>query len=184
MPRRRDPFADLPPDDLHLWDKVRRTITPLKGQKDRYVAPVKPVKKEVPMTTQTLLLDVAVKPKVIADLSWPQDDEARVSRPDQKRIKQGALRPTASLDLHGMTVARAEKQLTQFLVQAQRNGHAWVEIITGHGRFKQGGHGEREIGVLKRLLPEWLNAPTHRALIKRVIAAPQSRGGAVWVALQ
>lgn len=105
------------------------------------------------------------------------------SRGDKKRIKQGLLKPTRSLDLHGYTVARAEKTIPQFLTQAQRDGHQIVEIITGHGRFKASDDGI-EKGVLKRLLPSWLEKPLNRHKIKRVMSAPYSRGGAVWIVLK
>jgi DNA-nicking Smr family endonuclease len=119
--------------------------------------------------------------KPAAGLDWIETDQ--FSRGDKKRIKQGLLKPTRSLDLHGYTVARAEKTIPQFLAQAQRDTHQIVEIITGHGRFKAVDDGI-EKGVLKRLLPTWLEKPINRHYIKRVMAAPYSRGGAIWIVLK
>jgi DNA-nicking Smr family endonuclease len=121
--------------------------------------------------------------EIIHDAGVAWVEEKNLSRGDKKRIKQGVLKPTRSLDLHGYTVMRAEKTIPQFLAQAQRDGHQIVEIITGHGRFKISDEGT-EKGILKRLLPTWLSKPLNRHMIKRVMDAPYSRGGAVWVMLR
>lgn len=178
MTNRRKPPSDKMPPDSDLWDQVRDTIKPLASHKrDIHNPPVKAPRK--PISPGLALTDVTVKTP--ADkLQW--DEEKPYHRPDHKRIKQGTLQPTRSLDLHGFTVARAEKSIAPFLQQSMRDGHEWVEIVTGHGRFYN--DGDTEKGILKRLLPEWLNQPVNRVLIKRVLPAPKSRGGAVWVALK
>lgn len=119
--------------------------------------------------------------KYDAELPWLETQH--LSRGDKKRIKQGLLKPTRSFDLHGYTVVRAERAVPQFLAQARRDGHHVVEIITGHGRFKVTDDGV-EKGILKRLLPTWLENPLNRHMIKRVMEAPYSRGGAVWIILR
>lgn len=168
------------PPDSDLWEKVRDTIKPLApAKRDVHNPPAKPVKRPI-QEPSLVITDLTVKTTPPDTLQW--NTEGGYSRPDQRRIKQGTLQPTASLDLHGFTVKRAEQAITHFLQQAVRNGHHWVEIITGHGQFYNDGDSEK--GVLKRLLPEWLNQPVHRVLIKRVLPAPKSRGGAVWIALK
>jgi DNA-nicking Smr family endonuclease len=182
MPRRKNPFNDLPPDDAALWNTVSLTVKPLDTvQRDMHVPETARIKRPKPLPAQP---DIS-RAITAAPLQWHGDQS--LLRNDKKRVKQGLLKPTICLDLHGYTVSRAEKALTQFLAQAARDGHAWVEIITGHGRpsiYRDADNPDTDKGVLKRLLPEWLNQPVHRIFIKRVIPAPKSRGGAVWVALK
>lgn len=184
MSHRRKPQSHTaPPDkmpaDSDLWDRVRDTIKPLAPELRDVQTPV--AKRITKPITEPALAVAGVAAKAPADtVSW--DADKPYHSPDRKRIKQGTLQPTRSLDLHGFTVARAEKTITPFLQQAVRDGHQWVELITGHGKFYN--DGDTGKGVLKRLLPEWLNQPANRLLIKRVLPAPKSRGGAVWVALK
>lgn len=181
MTKRRNPDDLLSEADKALWDTVSGTIKKLPKQDEKAITPPK-VKAPTVRAKAVSPVTVETEPvKVMPALQW--SDEQSLQRTDKKRIKQGVLRPTVRLDLHGYTVSRAEKTLGPFLQQAKRDGHQWVEIITGHGRFKEIGDDGMQKGVLKRLLPEWLNG-THRALIKRVLPAPASRGGAVWVALR
>jgi DNA-nicking Smr family endonuclease len=180
MTKRRPPSDLLSEADKALWGVVSGTVKKLPKKEQKTVVPPKApavARKAVVAKTETSVVAALVDKPALA---W--SEEQSLQRGDKKRIKQGVLRPTVRLDLHGYTVARAEKALGPFLQQAKRDGHLWAEIITGHGRFKSDSDGV-EKGVLKRLLPEWLNKPIHRAVIKRVLPAPGSRGGAVWVAL-
>ncbi|HEY1097201.1 MAG TPA: Smr/MutS family protein [Alphaproteobacteria bacterium] len=167
-------------EDEALWHRIADTIKPLPGKQKDIVPPAPPKikKKKTDMIAVAEPVPVA---KTTAPLSWA--DSEHVTRGDKKRIKQGVLKPTARLDLHGYTVARAEKAIPAFLQKSCRDGHLWVEIITGHGRMKGDDDGV-EKGVLKRMLPQWLEKPLNRPWIKRVLDAPQSRGGAVWIALK
>lgn len=166
-------------EDEALWNRIADTIKPLPGHQKNTVAPepVKIKKKKA----EPVMVEPVVAAKPVAPLAWTESEQ--VTRGDKKRIKQGVLKPTARLDLHGYTVARAEKAIPAFLQKCCRDGHLWAEIITGHGRMKSNDEGV-EVGVLKRMLPQWLEKPTNRQWIKRVMDAPQSRGGAVWVALK
>lgn len=172
---RRPPV--LPPDDLALWDKVSETVKPLPSSRKNIALKEPTAARAKPVVRLREPLLPMGPPKQALDLS----NDREIARGDRKRIKQGVLRPELSLDLHGFTVARAEKALVTFIKRAGRDDIEWIEIITGHGRFKNTEDGEK--GVLKRLLPEWLNSPGLRPLIKRVIPAPHARGGAVWVRL-
>lgn len=164
----------LSDDDLADWKHISETVKPLPAARKNIVLKEPKAARVKPAIAVSVPAALG-KPKQALDLS----NDTAIARGDRKRIKQGVLRPDVSIDLHGMTVAKGEKTLFSFVQRAVRDGHEWVEIITGHGRFKNSD--EREPGVLKRLLPEWLNSTALRPLIKRVIPAPNSRGGAVWV---
>ncbi len=101
------------------------------------------------------------------------------------RLRRGKLPVEARLDLHGMTQNEAEAALARFLAGAQTAGRRCVLVITGKGAAR-----EREMfespGVLKRMVPVWLNAPANRALVLAFAAArPQHGGsGALYVLLK
>ena len=67
----------------------------------------------------------------------------------RRRLARGTLPIEARLDLHGLSLAEAERALSAFVAQARGQGHAWLLVITGKG--------VRGEGKLRRALPEWLD---------------------------
>ena len=101
------------------------------------------------------------------------------------RLKRGKLPVEGRLDLHGLTQNEAERALSTFLARSQERGHRCVLVITGKGGERRGEDFERT-GVLRRMVPLWLNAPANRA---RVLAFDEARaqhggGGALYVLLK
>ena len=68
----------------------------------------------------------------------------------QRRIRQGQIRPEASLDLHGCRRHEALQMLESFVDEALRRG--WRMVIVIHG---QGFRSQQE-AVLKPLVQQWL----------------------------
>ncbi len=68
----------------------------------------------------------------------------------QRRIRQGLLRPEASLDLHGYRAHEALEELPRFIEAALRQGLRMVIIIHGQGFRSQSD------AVLKPLVQRWL----------------------------
>lgn len=68
----------------------------------------------------------------------------------QRRIRQGLIRPQASLDLHGYRGQQALEALPRFVDQALRQGMRMVIIIHGQGFRSQSD------AVLKPLVQRWL----------------------------
>ena len=66
----------------------------------------------------------------------------------RRRLARGTLPIEARLDLHGLSLAEAERALAAFVAQARGQGHVWLLVITGKG--------VRGEGKLRRALPEWL----------------------------
>lgn len=88
------------------------------------------------------------------------------------RLKRGRIRPQARLDLHGRTLAEAEREVGAFLAGAAARGLRCVLVITGKGRVGAPG------GTLRTELPRWLDAARADG---RVLAAAEARvedGGA------
>ena len=99
---------------------------------------------------------------------------------DQKaygRMKRGKLPVEGRLDLHGLTQNEAERALAAFLARSQARGHRCVLVITGKGGGARQGGEMRETGVLRRMVPIWLNAPANRARILAFDEAQSQHGG-------
>ena len=71
-----------------------------------------------------------------------------------------------------MTQTEAHRELIGFLTRAYGQGKRCVLVITGKGTRESG-----EIGVLRRAVPGWLNAPPLKGLIHAFDHAARSHGG-------
>ena len=98
----------------------------------------------------------------------------------QDRLRKGLVEPDARIDLHGMTQAAAHRALFTWLNTAHRKGHRLVLVVTGKGNPK---NDENAIwmaaphGVLKQMVPRWLNEPELAALTADVRPAHVKHGG-------
>ena len=68
----------------------------------------------------------------------------------QRKIRQGLIRPEASLDLHGMRQGEALEALESFVGAALGAGHRMLIVIHGQGYRSQSD------AVLKPLVQRWL----------------------------
>ena len=96
-------------------------------------------------------------------------DHAGIDRSTRRRLAQGQYPIEARLDLHGMTAAQAERQLSRFIGQAVSAEKRCVLVITGKGANNN--------GVLKRLVPMWLKSPPLGARILALSQAIPADGG-------
>lgn len=85
------------------------------------------------------------------------------------RKKKWPLEKT--LDLHGMTQAAAHQALLRFVALADRQEKRTLLVITGKGSRLAGG------GVLRRMLPMWLEEPPLRAKVLACTPARSEDGG-------
>jgi DNA-nicking Smr family endonuclease len=92
-------------------------------------------------------------------------------------LRRGRLAPERTLDLHGMRAEEAHQAVTRFLIQAQAQGLRCIAIVTGKGSGETG-------GVLRRELPQWLNAPALRPKILALAHPHRANTGAVHVLLR
>ena len=86
-----------------------------------------------------------------------------------------------------MTQRDAEAALTTFIVRARSEGHRSVLVITGKGgRRADADDWGVGAGVLKRMVPVWLNGPSLREHVRGFsYAAPRHGGeGALYVLLK
>lgn len=77
--------------------------------------------------------------------------QARIDMRSRRRLQRGALPIDATLDLHGLTLAEAERVLAGFIARQGARGSVWLLVITGKGT--------RGEGKLRAALPGWLAMP-------------------------
>lgn len=130
---------------------------------------------------QTHVAEAVLKPKT--KLASPRTVKAKPGKLDgntAERLRRGQLTPGARIDLHGMTEAVAHRALHSFLAQAQHQGVRLALVITGVGNPKahEGAEWMRTPhGVLKEMVPRWLNESDFAALTSGWAPAHRRHGG-------
>jgi DNA-nicking Smr family endonuclease len=98
----------------------------------------------------------------------------------EDRLRRGQVEPDARIDLHGMTQGSAHRTLFAWLAAAHARGHRLVLVVTGKGNPKNDENAPwmmSEHGVLKQMVPRWLNEPELAALIAHTRPAHAKHGG-------
>jgi DNA-nicking Smr family endonuclease len=113
-----------------------------------------------------------VRPSV-PDLS---PDDRQFDRDVSRALSRRKLSPEATIDLHGMTLAVAERAVTQFLARVSAQDMRVVLVVTGKGLRREG---ERTIdGRIRAEFVGWLNRGDNRDRVRAVRAAHAHHGGA------
>ena len=189
MPKKRIIKSD---DDTVLWQRVISGVKPLKltieltefaeifVQSDHLAPPAAkpsgrmqkpPVKLARPPIAATSSASV-IKANPV-DLR--QGERAGIDGRTQRRLFRGDVPVDRRLDLHGLTAARAECRLAQFIETAARDGCRCVLVITGKGA-----------GILRGHVPDWLKRqPLSPHVLALAEARPHDGGsGALYVLLR
>jgi DNA-nicking Smr family endonuclease len=102
-----------------------------------------------------------------------------------ERLRKGTIEPDARVDLHGLTEEAAHRALTVFLRAALSRGARLTLVITGKGRkpFAPAEPFDLELdrrtrGVLKAMVPRWLQEPELVRFVADVRSAHRRHGGA------
>lgn len=190
------PHRDLRADEKLLWNLVTRTVTPMRpttpqveqsvNLAEEMASLMMPQIKSTPASSANLQKARAAaqtaksttetnshqtsktKPKTKPTLA---PIASRLDKPVYRKIAKGRVSIDSQIDLHNMTQAQAISRLQSFLYQAHDLGHRHVLVITG-----KGGSPTSE-GVLKRMLPIWLNTPAFASIVNGYQAASRSHGG-------
>jgi DNA-nicking Smr family endonuclease len=102
-------------------------------------------------------------------------DDQNFDRDVSRALSRGKLVPQASLDLHGMTLAAAERAVAGFLDDAALRDLRVVLIVTGKGLRLQGG---RMLGGrIRAEFLGWLNRADNRHRVRAVRPAHPRHGG-------
>ena len=97
-----------------------------------------------------------------------------------EKLRKGERTPGARIDLHGLTEAAAHNTLLSFLTAAQARGVRLALVITGVGNPRDKDSAEwmrSRHGVLKDMVPRWLNERDFVALVSGSGPAHRRHGG-------
>ncbi len=122
----------------------------------------------------------AAAPKAPAKKKTAPSGPSGINGATQERLKRGLVEPDARIDLHGMTQDAAHRTLFAWLATAHARGHRLVLIVTGKGNPKNDENApwmRSPHGVLKQMVPRWLNEPGLAALIASTSPAHVRHGG-------
>ncbi len=184
MTRRR-----LTPEEIDLWHRVtdqtaRLHPTAKVAAPTRPLPKPKPVKPPLPRINgftlgQNALANLPghnLKPALVDHLSAAP---LRMDRKAFTRMKRGKLRPEGRIDLHGMTLDKAQPALVRFILSAQASGKRLVLVITGKGKpADRPGPIPVPYGVIKHQVPQWLSMPPLAQAVLQINPAHVSHGGA------
>jgi DNA-nicking Smr family endonuclease len=161
--------------DVDLFAKAMADVKPLRGKrpgaKKSIPAVVPRAKPEVPpkpIGKSTVSLEAKKAPELTAD---PRTFDREVDR----ALSRGRLAPEGTLDLHGMTLATAERAVARFLEQAVDEDWKVALIVTGKGFRREDGRVVE--GRIRAEFVGWLNRAENRARVRGVRPAHPRHGG-------
>jgi DNA-nicking Smr family endonuclease len=169
-------------EESELWHTAMRDAKPLKRQrqaaKKSATAPsAEPAAKPAPPKRPP---PPAPTPPPAEPPELAPGRIAGVDKRLAERLKRGQLPIEGMLDLHGLTQEEAHRQLDGFLALSANAGRRCVLVITGKGVWRS------DSGILREMVPRWLNEAPNRARVL-AIANAQPRhggGGALYVLLK
>ncbi|HEX3942987.1 MAG TPA: Smr/MutS family protein [Rhizomicrobium sp.] len=101
-----------------------------------------------------------------------------------ERLRKGAIEPDARIDLHGFTELSAHEALAKFVRNAAAGGARLALVVTGKGLGPAAPDepfdlelDRRTRGVLKAMVPRWLQEPALVRFVADVRTAHRRHGG-------
>ena len=173
------PFERSADDDV-LWQSVTVDVTPLRAHQKTNTTNTKTSKglSETPSNTQDrqssskthrrlwpIAAPQPIPSKCPVDIRY--GESAGIDSNSKRRLFRGEVPINRRLDLHGLTAARAQIRLENFIQQAAYDGCRCVLVITGKGA-----------GVLQGHVPGWLKRPPLSPLVLALAEARPADGGA------
>jgi len=149
-------------NDRDLWNYVTRGIKAYKPSRTSSLAKKPVMRKPAP---------IRAAPKPVLPRNPPSQVPAPkgFDRSTETKLRRGQLPLEGWLDLHGMTQAEAFAALHRFIHAAVMQQKRTVLVITGKG--------QRFEGVLKRMVPQWLEEPELAQHIIAITPAQPKDGG-------
>lgn len=167
-------------DEAALFAAALKDARPLKGRASRKAKAVPAAPPSVAPRFTTASRPAAALPELKPETG------AHPDRSTAEKLRRGRMAVEATLDLHGMTLAKAEQRLANFLVQAQTQGLRLVLVVTGKGTRVDRDTGRVAEGAIRREFPHWLNRDgnRHRIVAFRAAHLRHGGGGAFYVLLK
>jgi DNA-nicking Smr family endonuclease len=175
------------PHDFHLWTTVASTVDPLRRKGLLKVGHLPlPMPAEEPVVTQPakappkrLPPRKPFLPPYQAPLPHAGVPEKAVDPAIRKKVGRGRIEIDGRIDLHGMTQTEARAALHGFIHSRFNRGDRTILVITGKGIKTDHDYvaAMTERGVLRTMLPIWLNEPSLAPMVSGWSVASRGHGG-------
>ena len=148
-------------DNTDLWEKIAKTVAPIKSDK---ISPINILdnqskkagfKSVTKSAKSNILPQIQISPNYLNSTSnkhTPSDlryeEASAMDGASSKKLRAGKFDVEATLDLHGMTQQSAYLTLQRFIQTSVSNQFRTILVITGKGSEGR--------GVLRNQFPEWL----------------------------
>jgi DNA-nicking Smr family endonuclease len=164
--------------DVELFRAAMADVKPLQGRtKGRKKPVVSRPKAEgsLPALERSLAAALAMTkmPRGVTKVSSPVPQS--FDREVDRALSKGRRNPEAKLDLHGMTLAAAERAVSVFIADSSAQNRRVVLIVTGKGQRLESGRVFG--GRIRSEFPGWLERPENRARVAGVRPAHPRHGG-------
>lgn len=174
----------LLPDEAELWDRVARTVTPLR-RVSRKMAEADPPVIPPPAAVEppAPLKRKGRVPPPPPPVSPPEVHKRPLDRHGldgtwEKKLARAEIHPDFTLDLHGHGLDAAYDRLDHGLAQAFAMGARVVLVITGKPRPVEAADRSERRGAIRAKLLDWLAHGSHAHRIASVRGAHRKHGGA------
>jgi DNA-nicking Smr family endonuclease len=166
-----------PIPDFHLWEDVAQTVLPLRPR--RRVRPPAPLPLPPVQQPQPRRLPLFAMPAYQSPQAPGKTPPGVIEPGLRKRLGRGRIEIDGTLDLHGMRQDEAHAALSRYVQSRASRGDRTILVITGKGLKKINGDPTSivERGVLRSMLPHWLNAPDLKPFVAGWDQSAQSHGG-------
>lgn len=168
------------PPDFHLWDDVVATVSPLKLRRRQRPVPANaPAPKLPPQPRPKKPALVLAMPSYQSPQTPGRTPVGTIEPRLRQKLGRGLVPIDGTLDLHGMRQGEAHAALIRYVEARSARGDRTILVITGKGLKKLNGDPTTivERGVLRTMLPIWLNSPDLAPLVAGWDQSAQGHGG-------
>lgn len=167
-------------DDLKYFQQAMKDVKPLAIKNKN----IKVIFKKTPRARKFISIDAETDLEDITTKNITSDEKLFFVQPGGglqqnllQKLKQGKIKISKVLDLHGMVVDEARLAVSHFIKQSRLQHHRYIMIVHGKGKSSQ------DTPILKNHVNHWLmQIPSILAFCS---AAPKDGGtGALYVVLK
>jgi DNA-nicking Smr family endonuclease len=166
------PMANDNDKDLEVWEEYVKNIKPLKKPKTHDINKPDKTPKPIPNQPSNSGRKPMKKPPIdyCAPTERPIGSHIGLDDTTRRKMNQGKYPIDYVLDLHGMTTVVAFDALYHAITRSYEQKQRMILVITGKGTNSE--------GVLRKMLPTWLNHDLLRDKVLRFTHASPKHGGA------
>ncbi len=184
--------------DWHLWNEVKQTVRPLNRKRipAASLSGKKTIQsegsnefrsKDIPTLTGSSIAELSRAMKrnsfsstglsVSCSLDLASPNLPAIEPGVHRHLRRGRIPIDARIDLHGMNRNVARLKLNNFIQERAQRGDRTLLIITGKGQKTSGFGSSTSGGVLRQMLPHWLDEPQLAPFVSGFEVSARHHGG-------